>query len=355
MAEILGIGLTHFPPLAFADERMGDFFRRALERPHLPAALRDPAHWPARLRAEWKDPVRAAAHHRGRLVEAFRRVRAEIDAFRPDLVLIWGDDQYENFQEDGIPPYAVFVADEIPSRPWLTLPGAPPRPDNVWGEPADTVFPMRGHRQAAKHLTTRLLEQDFDAAYAYRARHPRGAPHAHMHTLLYLDYDRKGWDHPLVLVHVNSFGSAVIAHRGGPMYLRPDAEPDPPSPGPRRFFDLGAATARILAASPWRAVLMASGSWSHAFLTAKHHCLWPDSAFDRARLEELERGDIARWRDLTYAEIADAGEQEFMQWACLAGAMSALGRPRAEVIDYVETDLFNSTKCFAVFRPASHG
>jgi hypothetical protein len=351
MAEILGIGLTHFPPLAFADEVMGGLFRRALEQPQLPPALRDPASWPARLQAEWKDPVRAAAEHRARLVEAFRRIRAEIDAFRPDLVLIWGDDQYENFQDDGIPPYAVFVADEIPSRPWLTGPGLSPRSENVWGEPPDTVFAMKSHREAARHLTTRLIEEGFDAAYAYRARHPRGAPHAHMHTLLYLDYDRKGFEYPLVMVHVNSFGSAVIGHRGGPMYLTPGAPPDPPSPSPRRFFDLGAATARILRESPWRAVVVGSGSWSHAFLTEKHHCLWPDSAFDAARLDELRRGEIARWRDLTYAAIADAGEQEFMQWACLAGAMCELGQTRAEIVDYVETDLFNSTKCFALFAP----
>jgi hypothetical protein len=98
-------------------------------------------------------------------------------------------------------------------------------------------------------------------------------------------------------------------------------------------------------------VVIGSGSWSHAFLTEKHHCLWPDSAFDAARLEDLRRGEIARWRDLSYAAIADAGEQEFMQWACLAGAMCELGRPRAEIVDYVETDLFNSTKCFALFAP----
>ena len=32
------------------------------------------------------------------------------------------------------------------------------------------------------------------------------------------------------------------------------------------------------------------------------------------------------------------------------GAMDALGR-KAEIIDYVESYLFNSDKCFALFRP----
>jgi hypothetical protein len=34
---------------------------------------------------------------------------------------------------------------------------------------------------------------------------------------------------------------------------------------------------------------------------------------------------------------------------CLAGAMHALGQ-RAEIVDYVESWIFNSDKCFAIFR-----
>ena len=41
---------------------------------------------------------------------------------------------------------------------------------------------------------------------------------------------------------------------------------DPPSPSPKRFMDLGAATARALRDSPFRVALLASSSWSHAFL-----------------------------------------------------------------------------------------
>ena len=36
-------------------------------------------------------------------------------------------------------------------------------------------------------------------------------------------------------------------------------------------------------------------------------------------------------------------------WVCLAGAMAALGR-KPEIIDYIESYLFNSNKCFALFR-----
>jgi hypothetical protein len=43
-----------------------------------------------------------------------------------------------------------------------------------------------------------------------------------------------------------------------------------------------------------------------------------------------------------------AGQHELLNWLCLAGAMAELGRS-AEIVDYVESWVFNSNKCFAVF------
>src|SRR5207249_3975970 len=80
---------------------------------------------------------------------------------------------------------------------------------------------------------------------------------------------------------------------------------DPPSPAPWRCFDLGRATARLLAASPWRVALIASSSWSHAFLTPKHHLLYPDVASDRAMYETLRAGDYEAWRQTPLAQMED--------------------------------------------------
>src|SRR5580700_4919311 len=76
----------------------------------------------------------------------------------------------------------------------------------------------------------------------------------------------------------------------------------PPGPTPRRCFDVGGAVAEALADSPWRVALVASSSWSHAFLTPKNHYLYPDNAGDRARFDELSSGKLARWRELTTAQ-----------------------------------------------------
>ena len=129
-----------------------------------------------------------------------------------------------------------------------------------------------------------------------------------------------------------------------------DRLPAPPAPTPTRCFDLGGQVARILSDSPWRAALVGSSSWSHAFLTKKHHGLYPDVESDRRRLAELQAGRHAEWRNLDLATLVDAGQHEFLNWVCLAGAMDALGR-KAEIIDYIESYLFNSNKCFVLFQP----
>ena len=55
MAEILGLGVTHFPPLSGPDENMGRILQRALDDPAIPEALRHPGGWPEPMRQEYGD------------------------------------------------------------------------------------------------------------------------------------------------------------------------------------------------------------------------------------------------------------------------------------------------------------
>jgi hypothetical protein len=353
MGAILGLGTTHIPLLAGRDEDMARIFRRVLGDPDLPERYRRPEGWPEGVRREWStdEGLAAARRHREALVGWFRRVRRALDDFAPDVVVIWGDDQYENFREDLIPAFCVLAYDAIEHRPWKE-----PRWEtspNAWDEPADTTFVYKGHRAAAKRLVTGLLEAGFDLAYAYRPlHHPLG--HAFMNTLLFLDWDRQGLPYPVVPFAVNCYGRRVIAQHGGLGTLAgmsADERLDPPSPAPWRCFDLGRAAARVLAPSPWRVALIASSSWSHAFLTPKHHLLYPDIPADRALYERLRAGDFEAWRATPLDAMEASGQQEMLNWMCLAGAMAELGRRPSETA-FVESHIFNSNKVFAIFPPA---
>jgi len=90
-------------------------------------------------------------------------------------------------------------------------------------------------------------------------RYENGLPHAFINTILYLDYDRKGFPYPVVPFHVNCYGSSVIAKRGSTAHLTGEADPnlvDPPGPNPGRCFDVGGAVARAFADSLKGSVLV---------------------------------------------------------------------------------------------------
>ena len=355
MAELLCAGVSHAPMFGYTDDHMADILRRHLASDRVPADRKDPQNWPLRMREEFgpngTNVLANAAEERARVIGAYRQVRREIDAFKPDLVLIWGDDQYENFHEDLVPAFCVYAGTEYTMQPFLHTAWALGQPENIWGEPRDKTFAVNGHPAAGRYLARRLLEADRPVAYAYRTGlHHAGLAHAFMNTILYLDYDRTGFDYPVLPFHVNCYGSSLIRNRGGDSIGKDVIEPDPPAPSPRLCFDIGAATARIMAESPWRVVLIGSSSWSHAFLTAKNHFLYPDLEADRARFDELRTGNQHVWRDISLAEIEASGQSEFLNWVCLAGAMTELG-VKAEVIDFTDSYIFNSSKCTIVGRP----
>jgi hypothetical protein len=274
-----------------------------------------------------------------------------LNAFEPDLVLIWGDDQFENFKRDCVPAFNVGIFDTVTCRPFGGSQPVFKTAENVWGLPADTELVIRGHREAAAGLARYLLEHEFDISYSLETRHPAGLAHSFNNTILYLDHERhgSGFGYPVIPFHVNCYGSALIKSSAA-MAGEGEDILSPPAPTPKRCFEIGAATARYFAQSPWRVALIGSASWSHGSLTAKHGGLYPDIDADRQRLAELRNGGYRSWGSLQTAEIDDAGQHELLNWIALAGAMAELDRA-VEIVDFVETYVFNSSKCFAVFPP----
>src|SRR5207248_830349 len=112
-----------------------------LRSERVPAAKKDPASWPEPMRREWGSDQGAsfAKQHRQRFIDGVRQLRAALDDFQPEVVVMFGDDQYENFREDLIAPFAVYIMERFETRPFATDLGREPQP-NVWNEPLDKRF-----------------------------------------------------------------------------------------------------------------------------------------------------------------------------------------------------------------------
>jgi hypothetical protein len=358
MAEILGLGITHYPLLSVPDRHMADLLRWTLTDPGIPEAEKDPANWPEQMRADWDGDggTAAAAAHRAELRQHLARCRGALDEFNPDVLVVWGDDQYENFREEVVPPFCVLAYGETEVEPFGVMNdrGAP----NAWGLPDDMAFTLHGDAEAARKLTGDLLADGIDIAYSYAKREKAHFPHAIANTQLFLDYDNAGREFPykIVPITVNCYGQHAIARRGGLARFADihDERLDPSGPSPARCMAVGAAVARAMSKTDKRVALVASSSWSHAFLHDKGWHLRPDTAADLRLYESFRRGDYDAWEAVTGQEIVDAGQHEMLNWFCLAGAMRELGRPLTWSA-FVETDVFNSNKCFAIYDAVTDG
>jgi Catalytic LigB subunit of aromatic ring-opening dioxygenase len=356
MAQFLGLGITHYPLLAVTDEHMADLLRWTLTDPGIPEPDKDPANWPELMRREWAGDggTAAAAGHRKELRAGLARTREALDEFEPDVVLVWGDDQYENFREEVVPPFCVLAYGETRVQPFEVMNerGAP----NVWGLPDEMAFTLHGDADGARRLANDLLGDGFDVAYSYQKRENGHFPHAIANTQLFLDYDNAGREFPykILPITVNCYGQHAIVRHGGLARFADitDERLDPVGPTPARCFALGASVARALAKTDKRVALVASSSWSHAFLNDKDWHLRPDTPADRRLYDAFTRRDWDVWTGTTGKEVVDAGQHEMLNWFCLAGAMHELDLPLSWS-EFVTTDVFNSNKCFAIFSEAS--
>ena len=66
--------------------------------------------------------------------------------------------------------------------------------------------------------------------------------------------------------------------------------------------------------------------------------------------EHLRDADYDAWRKYPAQAVEDSGQQEILNWMCLVGALSALGRKPQET-GFVDTWIFNSSKAFLIAPP----
>ena len=258
--------------------------------------------------------------------------------------MVWGDDQYENFREDVIPPYCIYAHESFEFAAACQITSGTSR--------RTRSFALPGHVTAAKYLARGLIEAGFDTAYSYKPlHHPLG--HAFANAVLYLDYDRKGFPYPIIPFAINCYGRRVIAQRGGlPVFENPPSEAhlDPPAPTP-------AATVRSRRrhCAHLRGESLARRAAGIVGLVARvPHREEPFSlsghAGRSASVRCVARGQLRRVAQLSSrlggGERA-AGNPEL---DVPGGALEELERKPAET-EFIDTWIFNSSKCFLTAPP----
>ncbi|HEX6513060.1 MAG TPA: hypothetical protein VF157_12210, partial [Chloroflexota bacterium] len=101
MAQLAGcLAMSHAPQLMVPPEKWNLLNSRAWdplpERPELQNRTLE------QKQAEWDD-----------CMAAIGKLRASLAELKPDTVIMVGDDQRENFVDDGMPPFAIYMGEEV--------------------------------------------------------------------------------------------------------------------------------------------------------------------------------------------------------------------------------------------------
>jgi hypothetical protein len=234
-----------------------------------------------------------------RLARSFRTVK-------PDIAVLFGDDQMECFRRGVVPSLGVFYGDAFvnceysPERRASLPPGIEPSlPGHI--PPGGATYP--GSPELALHLIAAVQADGFDLC-AMRQLPENETPHAFGFLCRQIMEDRVI---PSIPVFINTFYP-------------------PNQPTAARCAALGRSIVRAIRTwrSPSRVALLASGGLTHFVI---------DEEVDRQVLEGIRTGDVTRITSLPESTF-QSGTSEIKNWIPVAAAMAEIGMV-PHVVDYV--------------------
>jgi hypothetical protein len=229
-------------------------------------------------------------------VAGVQKVKAVLDEVNPDVLVIVGDDQHEQFLDDNMPIFAIYHGDEM-----FTVQRRAPWADNGQ-RPEDSRPVIKGEPDLAMHLIRELCGEGFDIARTNKQREGVGLGHAFINPYMRYLPDR---DMPIVPFMVNT-------------YFPPN------TPTPRRCYALGQGLRNAIESwkSDKRVCLVASGGLSHSII---------DEELDHQVLDALVEKDADTLRALPMEKLI-RGTSEIRNWILVAGAMEPM---QMTIVDYV--------------------
>lgn len=234
-----------------------------------------------------------------RAQEYIARLRSDLIALEPDIMVVVGDDQDELFTARNQPAIAVYHGMELETH----------GPDQSDPRRAQAQLSLgmdgqvyRAAPEAGLHVITSLVAAGFDIASSSETEKEAGFGHAFAWITGRV---MKGVDIPTLPLLLNT-------------YFPPN------QPLPSRCYDLGVALRRAVESMPTdeRVVVIASGGLSHFVV---------DEELDKKVLRAMEEGDSETLRSLDPA-LLNSGNSEIRNWIAAAGAGAHL---RPDWIEYI--------------------
>ena len=323
MGEILGLGCSHAPMILNPPEQWPEIRRRIYGGV--------PNYQPPAKMTEELGGDNGLSHdkvNQQRIVDAFAVLKDKLQAWNPDLVIVVGDDQAENFRRDNLPTFCLYTGDQVDGYPFHRPGGK----INIWDQPQDKKYTFQTPGDFAKDMVSFLILEGFDMSSATELKGWEwGLPHAHINPLMFLNQE---CNLPVLPLFVNCYGEEA-----GPGY--------PPRPTAKRCYELGQAIGRFLEGRAERVAIVASSSWSHSFLTHRYNLCEFDEEFDRRTLGWLKEGKGSKVAELTPEDIRLSGDHEFLNWIITLGVV---GDKPAEIVETLDEQSQVSFKVFAIWE-----
>jgi hypothetical protein len=224
--------------------------------------------------------------------ELMRRVGvlgARMMAARPDALVVVADDHLNVFSFNAVPALCVRIGTHVERMEQDHAVAFDRLLDRL-----PRRYPL--HESLANAVLEGGLETGFDLALSWEAP----LDHAFLSPVTTLV--GAGDTPPLVPIFVNCFVA--------------------PQPTPRRCFAFGQFLGQVVARSPWRVAVIATGGLSHFPELTFERVGESDVAFDRAVLRWLAAGEYESLCALTVGELDKAGGHELLNWMVAAGAVA---------------------------------
>jgi len=223
-------------------------------------------------------------------MSAIDKLRQKLETLNPDTIVLVGDDQHENLIDDNMPPFSLFIGEEVEASVSM-------RYLNQERSANKTLYKVDA--ELSKAALNGLMDAGFDPAYSRKTRYEGGLGHAFARVLKFLTPRA---DRAIIPIMINTYY--------------------PPAPSAKRCVQFGRALAEVLSriGGNKKVVVIGSGGLSHTKI---------DEKLDEGFINAIVKNDPGYLEKMPSERLIE-GTSEIRNWIVTAAAS---GRT-AKMIEY---------------------